>query len=184
MDFYIKRDNKAQDQMQIEFCRPKDMEAFYGCRINRLGFTKGYIAAVLQSNHVFQEYDFQMRNVTINNLKSIEIPLIELSRQKIFDNVIIYTQTENYIQRRFFENVLDKMTEEIFFYSLFVQQNVKLLDKAKKLDCISAANQKEIEVYIAEKYHQLIHEKDGLLSELTAATGLTNSIYHEKNKEN
>ena len=183
VDFYIKRDNKARDQMQIVFNQPNDVETYYGCHINRLGFTKGYIAAVLKSNHVFREYDFQMRNATINSLKNIEVPVMALAIQKIFDNVIMYTQTNDYIQSRFFENVLDKMIEEVYLSSLFVHQNVKLLDKAKMLKYIYATNQKEIEDFIAETYNQLIHEKNGLLSELTAATGLTNSIKHEENKK-
>ena len=95
----------------------------------------------------------------------------------------MYTQTNDYIQSRFFENVLDKMIEEVYLYSLFVHQNVKLLDKAKRLKYIDATNQEEIENIIAEAYQQLIREKDGLLSELTAATGLTNSIKNEENKK-
>ena len=159
------------------------MEAYYGCHINRLGFTKGYIAAVLKSNHVFMEYDFQMRNTTINSLKNIEVPVLALSIQRTFDNVIMYTQTNDYIQSRFFENVLDKMIGEVYLYSLFVHQNVKLLDKVKGLKYIDATNQEEIENIIAEAYQQLIREKDGLLSELIAATGLTNSIKNEENKK-
>lgn len=184
VDFYIKRDNKTEDQIQIEFERPKDVDAYYGCRINRMGFTKGYIVAVLQSSHVFKEYDFQMRNATINSLKNIEVPLLKLPMQNIFDKVIMYTQTNDYIQSRFFKNVLDKMIEEVFFFSFFVHQNVKLLDKAKLLEYINATNQKEVEEYIADTYYRLIHEKDGLLSELTAATGLTSSIGHEEDKKN
>ena len=183
VDFFIKRDNKSKDQIQIVFNQPKNVEAYYGCHINRLGFTKGYIAAVLKSNHVFMEYDFQMRNATINSLKNIEVPVLALSIQRTFDNVIMYTQTNDYIQSRFFENVLDKMIEEVYLYSLFVHQNVKLLDKAKRLKYIDATNQEEIESIIAEAYQQLIHEKDGLLSELTAATGLANSIKNEENKK-
>lgn len=183
VDFFIKRDNKSKDQIQIVFNQPKNVEAYYGCHINRLGFTKGYIAAVLKSNHVFMEFDFQMRNTTINSLKNIEVPVLALSIQRTFDNVIMYTQTNDYIQSRFFENVLDKMIEEVYLYSLFVHQNVKLLDKAKRLKYIDATNQEEIENIIAEAYQQLIREKDGLLSELTAATGLTNSIKNEENKK-
>lgn len=182
IDFYIKRDNRAKDHIQIELEQPKDVEKFYGCRINRIGFTIGYIVAVLQSSYVFKEYDFQIRNASINSLKNIEIPLIVMPMQNIFDKVIMYTQTKDYIQSRFFENVLNMMTEEVYLYSFFVHQNVKLLDKANMLEFIHATNQKEMEDHIAEIYHQLIHEKDGLLSELTAATGLSNSIRHEKDK--
>lgn len=172
-DFYIKRDNKTKDQIHIEFEKPKDIEAYYGCRINRLGFTKGYIVAVLQSNYVFKEYDFHIRNATIGNLKNIEVPLIELSMQQIFDKVIMYTRTKEYIQSGFFNNVLDKMIEEVYFNSFFANQNVNLLEKAKLLEPINATNLKDVEKYISETYHRLIQEKDGLLSELTAATGLT-----------
>lgn len=180
VDFYIRRDNKAKSKIQVVFMRPKDVEAYYGCRINRMGLTKGYIASVLQSSHVFKEYDFQIRNTTVNSLKNIEVPLLVLPMQNIFDKVIMYTQTKDYIQSLFFENVLDKMTEEVYFYSSFVHQNVKLLDKVKMLEYIYATNQEEMENYIAETYHRLIHEKDGLLSELAAAKGLTSSIKHEE----
>lgn len=184
VDFYIKRDNKYRDQIQILYNQPKDVGAYYGCRVSRLGFTKGYIVAVLQSNYVFREYDFQMRNATINSFKNIEIPVLALSIQKTFDKVIMYTHTKNYIQSRFFENVLDKMVEEVYLYPLFVRQNVKLLDKAKTLKYIHATDQNDVEGYIAEVYHTLVSEKDGLLSELTAATGLMNStIKHEEDKK-
>ena len=75
------------------------------------------------------------------------------------------------------------MVEEVYLYPLFVRQNVKLLDKAKTLKYIHATEQKDVEGYIAEVYHTMVSEKDGLLSELTAATGLMNSIKHEEDKK-
>ena len=188
IDFYIKRDNRAKDHIQIELEQPKDVEKFYGCRINRIGFTIGYIVAVLQSSYVFKEYDFQIRNASINSLKNIEIPLIVMPMQNIFDKVIMYTQTKDYIQSRFFENVLNMMTEEVYLYSFFVHQNVKLLDKANMLEFIHATNQKEMEyqseisaIYLplqvnpTAHYFSLfifIHNKSGYLtvSTITAST--------------
>lgn len=101
VDFYVKRDNKIKDQIQIRYERPENVEAYYGCHINRLGFCQSYIAAMLQSSYVYREYDFRSRNVSVVSLKDIMIPYVPLSIQKVFDKMMNYTKTPEYIQSSF-----------------------------------------------------------------------------------
>ena len=176
IDFYVKRDNKAKGQIQIEYKRPKDLESYYGCRINRLGFIPNYIAAMLQSSYVYKEYDFRNRNVSVASLKNIEIPYILLPIQAVFEKVTMYTKTKDYIQSHFFENVLDWMVEEIVYQKLFEYQNVNLIGKAMMLENVHAKNAEEMEEFISNVYHHIIRENGGLMAELMAAKGVIGSL--------
>ena len=111
VDFYVKRDNTTNERIQIVYECPKNLEAYYGCRINRLGFSQGYIAAMLQSIYVYKEYDFCSRNVSMAGLKDILIPYVPLPTQNVFGKMLNYTKTHEYIPREFFINVLDCMVD-------------------------------------------------------------------------
>lgn len=175
IDFYVKRDNKVKEQIQIEYERPKNVEAYYGCRISRLGFTVSYIAAILQSSYVYKEYDFHTRNVSISSLKNIIIPYSTFSIQTIFDKLMVYTKARDYIQKHFFENILNWMVVEIVYYKLFQYQSVNLINKANELESVYAKNEEELEKCISKAYNRIIHERGGLLAELTAAQGVIGS---------
>lgn len=173
MDFYIKRDNKTKNHIQIKYERPENPEAYYGCRINRLGFSPYYIAAMLQSSYVYTEYDFRSRNVSLTSLKDIMVPYMPLSIQKVFDKMMKYTKTQEYIQSGFFVNVLDCMVEEIINQELFDYQNVRLIEKAMTLDDVPDENAEE---FISNVYNHIIHESGGLMEELIAVKGVKGSI--------
>lgn len=176
IDFYVKRDNKAKEQIQIESTSPKDLEAFYGCRINRLGVIPSYIVAILQSSYVYKEYDFRNRNVSVANLKNIMIPYMLLPIQEIFEKMVVYTKTKDYIQRHFFENVLDRMVDEIIHQELFNFQNVNLIEKVIMLENVHGKSVEEMEEFISNVYHRIIHEGGGLMAELIAAKGVMGSL--------
>ena len=74
---------------------------------------------MLQSSYVYREYDFRSRNVSVVSLKDIMIPYVPLSIQKVFDKMMNYTKTPEYIQSSFFVNVLDYMVEEVINQKLF-----------------------------------------------------------------
>ncbi len=175
IDFYIKRDNKSKERIEIEYVTPMNLEAYYGCKINRLGIIPNYVAAILRSSHVYREYDFQIRNVSVTNLKDIIIPYILLSKQEVFDKVMAYTKTRDYIQSRFFSNVLDWMTEELFYHKLFEYQCVSLIDKAALLENINGATEEVKDNFISKVYHRIINEVSGLKAELIAAQGVMGS---------
>lgn len=173
VDFYVKRDNKIKDQIQIRYERPENVEAYYGCHINRLGFCQSYIAAMLQSSYVYREYDFRSRNVSVVSLKDIMIPYVPLSIQKVFDKMMNYTKTPEYIQSSFFVNVLDYMVEEVINQKLFNYQNVRLINSAMALEDVPDQNKEE---FISKSYNHIIHERGGLMEELIAAKGVKGSL--------
>ena len=173
MDFYVKRDNKTQDHVQIEYEHPKDIELYYGCHINRMGFNPSYIAALLQSSYVYKEYDFCSRNVSMVGLKDIMIPYVPLSVQKVFDKMMNYTRTHEYIQRGFFKNVLDCMVEEITNQEIFKYHNVSLIEKVMMLEDVADTNS---EVFISDMYNKIINENSDLMEELIAVKSIMGSI--------
>lgn len=173
IDFYVKRDNKINEHIQIEYECPKKLEYYCACRINRLGFCPGYIAAILQSSYVYKEYDFRSRNVSIASLKDITIPYVSPSIQKLFDKMMDYTKTHEYIQSSFFINVLDCMVDEIVNKELFSYHNVRLIEKVKMLDNVPKENTEE---FISNVYNHIIHERGGLMEELIAVKGVKGSF--------
>lgn len=187
-DFYVKRVNKMFGRVQIVVIPVMDKEAYFGVRI-REGFNKGYLEVILQSSYVFREYDFASRNVTNSVLRSIEIPLIPLEQQELFDKVLVYTFTQNYIQRRFFENLLDRMVEEVYHRELFRFQNVSLFEQVRKLEDLQRlVNDDGLDEQIDKVYYSLTKESDGLLSSLAGVTGVTGSfadkVRDEENLQN
>lgn len=172
-DFYVKRDNKTKEHVQIECERPKNLEAYYGCCINRLGFSPSYIAALLQSSYVYKEYDFRSRNVSVASLNDIMIPYVPLLIQKVFDKMMGYTKTQECIQKGFFVNVLDCMVDEIINQELFNYQNVRLIEKVMVLENVPDRNAEE---FISNVYNHIIHGNGGLMEELMAVKGVKGSI--------
>lgn len=178
---YIKRDNKVSNRLQVSLLEPHDLEGYYACYLEREGYTIGYMLALLRSALVYKENDFANRNATISSLKEIVVPLLPLSKQRQFDKILIYTQTQNLIQSMFFENLLDKMVEEVFHSDLFDYQNVSLFDKIDLLEDLSCIADDQLNERVDCVYNEIIKDNDGLLSDLSAATGITSSLYYEKN---
>ena len=178
---YIKRDNKVGNRLQVSLLEPHDLEGYYACSLEREGYTIGYMLALLRSALVYKENDFANRNATISSLKEIGVPLLPLSKQRQFDKILIYTQTQNLIQSMFFENLLDKMVEEVFHSDLFDYQNVSLFDKIDLLEDLSCIADDQLNERVDCVYNEIIKDNDGLLSDLSAATGITSSLYYEKN---
>lgn len=181
-DFYIKRDNKVNGRAQVVFTPPLELFPFCGCKVNNIGFTKGYLAAILQSSFVYKQYDFGGKNVTISTLKGIKVPLLPMNQQKLFDRVIAYLQTNDKVAKMFFGNLLDHMVEEIYHQETFMLQNFSLFDQVEKLEDLSALSEKDKEIMMKRVYDASTHGGSDLLSDLTAATGLTGSISNEENK--
>lgn len=173
VDFYVRRDNTTNERIQIVYECPKNLEAYYGCRINRLGFSLGYIAAMLQSSYVYNEYDFCSRNVSMAGLKDIWIPYVPLPTQNVFGKMLNYTKTHDYIQREFFINVLDCMVDEITFQELFKYQNVSLIEKVMSLEDVPDENPEE---FISNMYNSIINERSYLMEELIALKSVKGSI--------
>ncbi len=180
-DYYLMRDNKALNRIMLTDIQPMYLDAYLGIRINRAGFTKGYIAAVLESRFVFKEYDFSNRNLTMNGLKSINIPVLPLAEQQVFDKVLAYTFTTDKIQRKFFENLIDRMVEEVIHRDLFKYHNVSLFDQVKKLEDLARMETQLRYEQINRVYHTIIKDKEGLFAELSEAIGVTGSLGNEKN---
>ena len=174
-DIYVKRNNKMKNRIEVLFETPKKLEDYTGMRIRREGFTKGYIAALLQSSYVYKEFDFANRNVTTNIIKTIELPILSYKLQKTFDKIMMYTQSKEYIHCSFFENVVDRMIEEVFHHDLFKFQNVSLFEEVEKLNDLSGLDAEQRNKLIDSTYNSVITEKNGLFAELSAAMGVSES---------
>jgi uncharacterized protein with ParB-like and HNH nuclease domain len=181
-DYYVLRDNKKLNRVQLIEIPPMYLDEYYGIRVNRVGFIRGYIASVLQSSLVFNEYDFSNRNVTASSLKGVRIPVLPLAEQQVFDKMLEYTYTTDKIQRSFFENVLDRMVEEVFHQDLFRYHNVSLFEKVRRLDDLRGIDVRQRYEQIEKAYHAIIMDKEGLFAELSEATGITSSLNYEKDK--
>ncbi len=180
-DYYVMRDNKSFNRIQLVDIQPMYLDAYYGIRLNRVGFTKGYLAAILQSSLVYKEYDFSNRNITTGGLKGVKIPVLPLEEQKVFDKVLAYTFTTDKIHQKFFENLIDRIVEEVFNQDLFRYHNVSLFEQVKKLDDMSGMNSQQRFENIKRVYQTIITDKEGLFAELSEATGVTGSLRYEKN---
>ena len=174
-DIYVKRNNKMGNRLDVTYVKPEKLNDYYGLKIRREGFSERFIGAILQSCYVFKEYDYLNRNVTINNIKVIEIPILPLRTQKIISNTMLYTMSNEYIYSSFFVNVLDRMIEEIYNYDLFEFQNVTLFKEAQKLADLSELNIESRNQQIKDVYNTIISNKNGLFAEISAATGITPS---------
>lgn len=181
VDFYLMRDNKLFNRIQIVDIQPMYQDDYYGIHIKREGFTKGFIASILQSSLVFKEYDFCSRNLTAGGLKGVKLPVLPLEEQQVFDKVLEYTFTTDKIQRKFFENLLDRMVEEIVHQDLFRYHNVSLFEQVKRLDDLRSMDAQQRHEQIKRVYQTVITDKEGLFAELSAATGITGSMDYEKN---
>ena len=180
-DFYINRDNRLNRRIKLLLKKPYDVDAYYGCRINREGFTVGFVSAVLMSSHIFNENQYDSRIVSISSIRSIALPLLSMSKQRIFDKIISYTKTSNEVQKMFFESVIDRLVEEVFYPADFKLQNLSLFDEMNKLKDLKFVDKELVEAEINSAYHYIVNGDDGFFSNFSAASGITGSLYNEKN---
>lgn len=180
-DIYIKRDNKTENRLEVLFNKPEKKENYIGLKIERKGFTNGYLTAILQSSYVFREHDLAKRNLTTSILKLIKIPILPLKLQKTFDKIMPYIQGEEYIHRSFFTNMVDKMVEEVCLRKLFEFYDVSLLGIGEELKDLTNLEPSQRDEQIESVYNTIISDKNGFFAELSAATGITDSynVYEE-----
>ena len=181
-DFYVLRDNKMLRRVQIIKIPPMYKEEYIGVRIGREGFRSGYIEAVLQSSYVFRSYDFASRTVSTSILRNIQLPVIPLEKQRVFDKVMVYAESMDKDVRMLFEGVLDRMVEEVFYQDEFKFQGFTLFDQLDKLEDLSGLEAEEREKRMKMIRNEIVHGKTDLLSGLSVATGITGTYGFEKDK--
>ena len=174
-DLFVKRDNTSCRRIRIAFEKPNNVEDYLAVHIKREGVVVGYLAAILQSSFVFYENGLDDKKMHVSDLKKCMIPLAPLEKQRTFEKLMVYIQTQNNVQRMFFESIIDRLTEEVFHHDLFEFQNVSLFDKVNKLDDLNGLCDEEREAYIDRVYNAIIKENEGLFSELSAVLGVTGS---------
>lgn len=182
-DFCVNRENKLYSRILVSDHEVRD-ENFYACQLNRGGFSNGYIVSILQSSYIFNEYDFNLRNITINNLQNIKLPLIPIDEQLLFDKVLAYTHTKNESQKQFFETLLDKMVEEVYHKELFDTQNISILKNVEKLESIYNDSIDDLTSKIDDIYARIVNDEKELMSNLSAITSLTGSHSNKYEKDN
>jgi len=89
---------------------------------------------------------------------------------------MIYTLSRNCIHSIFFENVVDRMVEEVYHRDLFKFQNVSLLEQVAKMEDISKLEAYDRDEQIEKTYQEIINEKSSIFSQLAAVTGITSSF--------
>ena len=181
-DFYVLRDNKMFRRVQIVRIPPMYRDDYIGIRIGRNGFTQGYIEAVLQSSHVFKEYDFMSRTISTNSLRNIKLPVLPLEKQSLFDKVMVYAESMNKDVRMLFEGVLDRMVEEIYHQDVFILQDFTLFDTVAQLEDLSGLGEDEREIKMKMIRDEIVHGRTDLLSSLSVASGITGTYGFEKDK--
>lgn len=182
-DFCVNRDNKLYSRILVVDHEVRD-ENFYACQLNRGGFSNGYIVSILRSSYIFNEYDFKLRNITINSLQNIKLPLIPIDEQLLFDKVLAYTHTKNESQKQFFETLLDKMVEEVYHKELFDTQNISILKYVEKLESIYKDSIDDLTDKIDDIYARIVNDEKELMSNLSAITSLTGSHSNKYEKDN
>lgn len=181
-DFYVLRDNKMLRRVQLIRIPPMYKDEYIGIRVARVGFSQGYIEAVLQSSYVFKEYDLMSRTVTVGTLKGIQIPVLPLEKQLMFDKVLVYAESMNKDVKMLFEGVLDRMVEEVYHQDVFMHQGFTLFDMVAKLEDLRGLKEDEREKRMLIIRNEIVHGRTDLLSGLSVATGITGTYGFEKDK--
>ena len=108
-----------------------------GIVINRYGFETKYILSILSSRYCFKKFyldniieDKIIKNVTVSEIKAIEIPIIPIEEQYKFTKIVDYILNSpiNSEATLFFERLIDAMVYELYFSDQFENSNIKILD--------------------------------------------------------
>ena len=180
-DFYVRRELMATGRVEIVFEKPQKKGNYFGCKIKREGFSKGYVVAMMRRGCEQEARGAVLRTITMQVLSKIKLPVIPLENQYAFDKMQAYTQTANQVQSMFFESVLNRMVDEVCHREVFLFQNVSLLKQVAKLDDIRMLDQEQREERIGQIYNAITKENNGLLAELAEAIGITGILDYEKN---
>lgn len=108
-----------------------------GLVVNRHGFETKYVLSILSSRYCFKKFyldkinrDYELKNITISEIKAIEIPIIPLEKQFLFNKIVdcIINSPINSEAALFFERLIDAMVYELFFQNQFENSNIKILE--------------------------------------------------------
>ncbi|WP_103867372.1 DUF262 domain-containing protein [Aquimarina sp. I32.4] len=106
-----------------------------GIVVNRYGFDVKYILAILSSRYCYNFYylknvneNDELKNITLTEIKDIEIPIIPFEKQLLFSKIIDYvlnskTDSESTL---FFERLVDAMVYELYFQVQFEKADIKI----------------------------------------------------------
>jgi hypothetical protein len=120
-----------------------------GIVVNRFGFETKYILAILSSRYCFNLYNLnninkndESKNITLTEIKSIEIPIIPIEKQLIFSKVVDYVLNSktNSEASLFFERLLDAMVYEIYLQNQFNDLSIKISGYLSNLPEIKSDN--------------------------------------------
>lgn len=180
-DFYVRRELVATGRVEILFEKPQKKGNYFGCKIKREGFSKGYVSAMMRRGCEQEAKGAALRYITMQSISHIKLPVIPLENQYAFDKMQAYTQTTNQVQSMFFESVLNRMVDEVCHREVFLFQNVSLLKQVAQLDDIRMLDQEQREERISQIYNAVTKGNNGLLAELAEAIGITGMLDYEKN---
>lgn len=180
-DFFVRREFLPAGHAELMFDIPPRKCTYFGCKLKRKGFSKGYILAMTRGGCEQEAKRVSIRVLTMQILSQIKLPLIPLEKQYAFDKLLAYTQTGNQIQSKFFESILERMVDEVWHKDVFLYHGVSLIEQVKHMDDIRMLDQEQREERIGQAYYAITKEKSELFAELAEAIGITRMLDYEKN---
>lgn len=106
-----------------------------GIVVNRYGFEPKYVLAILSSRYCFNVFYLnnlnihdESKNITLTEIKAIEIPIIPIEEQLLFCKIIDYVLNSEIDSEAtlFFERLIDAMVYELYFKVPFEKADIKI----------------------------------------------------------
>lgn len=130
----IKKDISSYDRIPVLYSNKKITynSNYIGVSVNRHDFLIKYIYAILSSRYCYSYNIVESKEFTILRIKNIQIPLIPLSIQRLFSNVVDYylNAKPNSSAALLFRRFLDVMVYELFFKQEFEGNNINIIKYA------------------------------------------------------
>jgi len=157
-----------------------------GLVVNRYGFETKYILSILSSRYCFNYFYLnfikgteETKVITLAEIRSIEIPVISLEKQRPFVIVTDYilNSNNNKEAKLFFERLLDAMVYELYFGVQFYESDIKIVDYLHDIAQIELENNS----FIDSIYKKLSNPNNDLNISLLKILNLREVINIESN---
>lgn len=160
-----------------------------GIVINRYGFESKYVLSILFSRYCFKRFYLdhideidETKNITLSEIKAIEIPIIPIEKQIQFSKIVDYIlkSPSNSEAVLFFERLIDAMVYEIYFSDQFENSNIRISDYLNDLQEIEINNVFTIDAI----YKHLSHPSNDInisllkILNIDEITGIENNFYN------
>ena len=186
-DLYLGTDATAESRPQVSLSIDETMRRGVLCiDVKKPLLSVKFLFFLFGSRYLYKCLDMRDKVINLTQISNMPIPIPTYKQQLAFEKIFDYISASKESERKqFFQNIADKLVEELYMKEEFNEQNLSLFSTIDTLPLLPFDNEERINM-LDNIYIDASTGGSRITSELAAASGITYSYYmtNEKNQQN